>query len=174
MLLNCSFRPQRTSSHKSLVGSISFMEEYLSLIPPYKVGLGLEFRHTPDMDVPPMQWNRHCTNQEQTQQPAWHQHKEPEQTGCPGLAPPNRWEELAGLHTQPRGAHAALSATSVSSISHFFLGPGNSTCFATSADKCTLQTHSLQLLYKGPEQPLHTQLIPVLISQTRKKKQPKP
>lgn len=53
MLLNCSFRPQRTSSHKSLVGSISFMEEYLSLIPCYKVGFGLEFRHTPDMDVPP-------------------------------------------------------------------------------------------------------------------------
>lgn len=79
-------------------------------------------------------------------------------------------EELAGLHTQHRGAHPALSASSVSSISHFFLGPGNSTCFATSANKCPLQTHSLQLHCKGQKQPLHRQLIPVLISWTRKKK----
>lgn len=79
-------------------------------------------------------------------------------------------EELAGLHTQTRGAHAALSASSVSSISHFLLGPGNSTCFATSANKCPLQTHSLQLHCKGQKQPLYRQLIPVLISWTRNKK----
>lgn len=136
MLLNCSFRPQRTSSHKSLVGSISFMEEYLSLIPP---GLRLELRHTPDMDVPSHAVEQ-ALHQPGTDPSSLHgiSTRSQSHTGCPGLPPPNRWEELAGLHTQPRGAHAALSAASVSSISHFFLGPGNSTCFATSANKCTL------------------------------------
>lgn len=49
MLLNCSFRPH---SHISCMGSICFMEKYPSLIPPYKIGHELEFRHTLDMDVP--------------------------------------------------------------------------------------------------------------------------
>lgn len=91
-LLNCSFRPH---SHKSHMGSISFMEEYLSLIPPYKIGLGLEFRDTPGMDVP-----SHAVKQA-LHQPGtdpsscsqagaalgtWHGHKEPEPNWLPRAA----------------------------------------------------------------------------------------
>lgn len=92
MLLNCSFRPHKISSHKSLMGSISFMKEYLSSIPPHGVGPGLEFRHTLDMDVPShaveLAWHQPGTDPSSCSQAGaalgtWHQHKEPEPSWLP-------------------------------------------------------------------------------------------
>jgi len=45
---SAGFSAHKIYSHKSLVGSLSVMEEYVSLIPPYKICLSLDFIHAPN------------------------------------------------------------------------------------------------------------------------------
>lgn len=47
VLQSAGFSPHRIYSHKSLLSSITFMKEYVSLIPPYKTCLHLGFMHAP-------------------------------------------------------------------------------------------------------------------------------